>query len=196
MRVAALRLQALATIARNYAGSLKQLLNGMQQTYQVTREAEEMDVEANSQRPPNRHRFTEIENEKEVVLLCKICTDHWFAFSEMSHGDALKERFITEESGEETFDAIDRVLMQCSDTAVYSRRQLPYLIKLMQIYYVIDTNPPYSICLTHFFIEAYSLWLALATVKYQLIPPDKLHPALRTLIVQKLGPVLNLDRSS
>lgn len=193
VRVASLRQLTLSAMTSTYTATLKQLLNGMQQQYALSREPEEeMDV---SRPSPNRHRFTQLECEKEVVLLCKICTEQWFAFTVMHHAEALKERFITEESGEETFDAIDRVLMQCSDTTVYTRKQLPYLIKLMQIYYVIDTNPPYSIYLTHFFIEAYSLWLALASVKHRLIPQDKLHPALRALITQKLGPVLNLDKS-
>ena len=67
-------------------------------------------------------------------------------------------------------------------SVVKKKAIVPYLVKLVQVYYVIDINDTeirsYA---THFFVEAYFLWLALLC-KYKLVPSKLIHEKLRPMV--------------
>lgn len=55
-----------------------------------------------------------------------------------------------------------------------NKTQLPYLIKLVQVYYVIDINQKnIAVYATHFFFEAFFIWLTYI-IKYNIISKEKL----------------------
>lgn len=144
-------------------------------------------MEANKQGSSHLFSFNYVEYERELVTLTKICTIEWLNYGALSLAPELKKAFIIEETCE--LREIDHILVS------HRLRQLrktptqgvvpPYLVKLVQVYYVVDINESeiqgYA---THFFVEAYFVWLALC-LKYKLIKPTLFHeeslPMIRTL---------------
>ena len=101
----------------------------------------------------------------------------------------LKEAFIVEEMA--PFARIDQLfidhrLAQQTRTKKKNTIKVPfYLVKLMQVYYVFDLRDvAIAIYATHFFCEAYILWLTLL-VKGGIVPLTKL-PTQLTKVIQTM----------
>ena len=137
------------------------------------------------------HPFYYVEYEREVVLLTRVCTMEWFNFGALKIVPNLKKAYIIEEM--QSLHDIDQILILHKERHNRGGRGrlvtphkvvavAPYLVKLMQVYYVIDINAyEISVYPTHFFAEAYLLWLAIAC-KYKLIPIKLIHETIRPMV--------------
>jgi hypothetical protein len=178
LKIAQVRRMAFSLIAASYKESLNNIIIKMKEEYTQQQNSTYM----------NLYPFSYIEYEREIVLMTKICTFKWFNYEEVKNADKIKNVFIIEEMSNTAFDQIDYVILNYnnknSSTTTSSSSSIPILLKLVQIYYIIDTkSTTLSIYSTHFFIEAYMIWLSLL-VNYDIISENKIH--------RKILPILKM----
>lgn len=151
---------------------------------------EREDEEFEPPTPHNLYPFYYIEYEREIVLLSYVCTTEWFNYGALKTVPAMKAAYIIEEM--RPLHDIDHILIYHKQrhlragglrmVAVKETFAYPYLVKLMQVYYVIDINT-YTIksYMTHFFAEAFMVWLAISC-KYNLIPNALIHKTIAHMV--------------
>ena len=115
--------------------------------------------------------FYAIEYEREILLLARECTIQWLSFGSCRYAEELANAFILEEMPDieelSSLQRINQILIQHQlmhrKNAAAPRSQIHYyLVKLVQVYYVIDISAKdLALYVTHFFCEAYHLWLSL-----------------------------------
>ena len=177
LKIAETRRLAVPELCHSYQVEMQAVVKNLKET-----------MEANNQRECRLFPFNYVEYEREMVMLTKICTIEWLNYGGLGSTIELKKAFLIEETCE--LREIDQILV------AHRMRQLrktvkqpvvqPYLVKLMQIYYVVDINESeirgYA---THFFVEAYYVWLAIC-LKYKLIRPSLFHeescPIIKTIL--------------
>ena len=138
--------------------------------------------------------------EREMVLLTRISTIQWLDYETYKYIDELKTVFIIEESSDTQLLHIAQLVADVATaTALVQnknnnhrkgrrqlpvpRKRLPYLVKLMQVYYTVDLNGPGEprVFATHFFVEAYVAWLA-QCVNNGLLGVEQLYKPLRATV--------------
>ncbi len=134
--------------------------------------------------------FYYVEYEREIVLLARVSIIEWLNYGALKNVPHIKNAFIIEEM--RPLQDIDEILILHKErhhrtggrvnTPGKVPHVMPYLVKLIQVYYVIDINH-YDIRVysTHFFVEAFVLWLALSS-NYKLIPFKLIHEILRPMV--------------
>lgn len=128
--------------------------------------------------------FFSVDYEREMVLLAHVCISEWFNYGALKIVHGVKNAFIIEEIRH--LHEIDQIIVTHRERhhgkTSTNRPSIPYLVKLMQVYYVIDINQreirSYA---THFFVEAYILWQAMMC-KYKLVPIKLVHEELRPMV--------------
>lgn len=124
-----------------------------------------------------------INYEQEVLLLTKLSTQLYFELQRVKECKGVQEAFILEEMS--TLQSIEeRVFLKRSSD---SKKVWPLFLKLMRIYYVIDTKSE-RVFKSLFFAEAYFVWLCLS-LRAKLIEEHSLHPELLAM-VKKLNTVI------
>ena len=128
--------------------------------------------------------FFSVDYEREIILLAHVCISEWFNYGAVKIVDGIKKAFIIEEIRH--LHEIDQIIVTHRERhnakTPKNKPSIPYLVKLMQVYYVIDINQrdirSYS---THFLAEAYILWQAMMC-KYKLVPIKLVHEELRPMV--------------
>lgn len=158
--------------------------------YQASLQKTILTLKGNGEASPlknlNLYPFYCHEYEREIVLLVRECLMRSFERKAVRCVDEIKKAFIIEEMN--SFTMIDQILMDhrllhargCSIPVPY------YIVKLMQVYYVIDISKGEYMTLyaTHFFCEAVLLWLAMMTntkILTATVIPGPLLPMIKVL---------------
>jgi hypothetical protein len=138
--------------------------------------------------------------ELEAILLTRIVTKYWYDMNETEMGDALFNSILLDEQTDlYRFDIIINLMKKRLNAkqqqqqqqqregqpiplrSYINTRNIPLLVKLMRIYYVITCDQ--EILVTESFIEAYCVWTALS-VKVGAIPANKLFNSMRLTVLK------------
>lgn len=174
LKIAETRRMAVPMICNAYLSLMQSVIMGMKETLE----------KATNGVQPRLYPFPCVDYEREMVALTKICTIEWLNYGALGNVSDLKKAFIIEETS--SLEEIDQILI------LHRMRQMrkqakqpvavPYLVKLIQIYYIIDINgDTVQSYATHFFVEAYFVWLALC-FKYKLVPMKLFHEKTQPMI--------------
>lgn len=117
--------------------------------------------------------------EQEVLLLTKLSTSLYFSLKKVTEHRTMDDAFILEELT--TLQSIEeRLFLKRNNTKNTKKKTWPIFLKLMRIYYVMDTETD-SVFKSLFFVEAYIVWLCLS-LKKELISEVHIHPKFLVMV--------------
>ena len=170
LRVAQTRKVPLSTLCAMYEESVQKVLGKMKESSGAS--------SSSASTTTNLYAFYNVQYEREIVLLTQVCIRKWCDFQEFRRVQEMKTVFIIEEMSDAELIRIDDIVKLLRSDAGQQKKKktttkkrsggqsMVYLIKLVQVYYIIDTNTgdddgsPMRIYATHFFVEAFVTWLA------------------------------------
>ena len=181
LKISETRRMSIAMVCAAYQTEMHETIRRMRTTGEETDSV--MDVHA----PPHRlFPFHYTEYEREMVLLTHVTVCEWLNYGAFKGVDTLRNNFIIEEM--RPLHDIDQIIVRHGERhrrtghGDTQKPVMPFLVKLVQVYYVVDINSRnMRTYVTHFFFEAVLLWLALAC-KYKLVPLRLVHTTLVPMI--------------
>lgn len=180
LKISETRRMSIAMVCTAYQTEMHETIRRMKHA------GEESDANHNNSdnKPPHRlFPFHYTEYEREMVLLTHVTVSEWLNYGAYKDVDTIRNTFIIEEM--RPLHDIDQIIVRHGER--HRRRgtqkpAMPYMVKLVQVYYVVDINSrDMRVYATHFFFEAVLLWLALAC-KYKLVPLRLIHTTLIPMI--------------
>lgn len=197
LKISEIRQITLATLANIYHTGLEEVLQrfGEASTQQLRLNGIQGGGGGGDTTPVNLQPFETIIYEREMTLVTFTCTTEWLRYKSGQNWETIQDYFIVEDITLiwRVIIAFARRHMVAASNAGIKRNittsapttngtRMPYLLKLMQVYYVVDMEPQgKGIYATHFLVEAYLMWLKLLhTQKY--LPSKLIHPTLHTCL--------------
>lgn len=122
-----------------------------------------------------------LDYELEALLLTRICTRLFLEYQKVKRLTKFDDAFVLEELV--SLQRVEEAIF-LGDGATTTTKTWPVFLKLMRLYYVVDTVKK-KVFRSLFFVEAYFVWLCLC-VRQEVLTMSVIHPKLLDL-VQKLN---------